>query len=63
MVLKATVQKEGPKQSHPKVTSEEGMQLFFKIGDVRNFARFTGKHMCWSIFFKKVASLTNCNFT
>ena len=25
-------------------------QLFFKIGVLKNFAIFTGKHMCWSIF-------------
>ena len=23
----------------------------------RNFARFTGKHLCWSLFFNKVAGL------
>ena len=25
-------------------------QMFFKIGVLRNFAIFTGKHMCWSLF-------------
>ena len=25
-------------------------QLFFKIGVPKNFANFTGKHPCWSLF-------------
>ena len=25
-------------------------QIFFKIGVLKNFAIFTGKHMCWSLF-------------
>ena len=26
---------------------------------LRNFAKFTGKHLCQSLFFKKVADLRN----
>ena len=26
--------------------------VFFKKGDLRNFANFTGKHLCQSLFFK-----------
>ena len=29
--------------------------MFFKIRGLKNFATFTGKHSCWSLFFKKVA--------
>ena len=29
------------------------LQIFFKIGVLKNFANFTGKHMCWSLFLKK----------
>ena len=29
------------------------MQMFFKIVDARNFAIFTGKHLCWSLFLIK----------
>ena len=29
-------------------------QMFFKIGVLKNFANFTGKHLCWSLFFKKL---------
>ena len=37
-------------------------QLFFKKGVLKNFANFTGKHLCWSLFFNKVAGLRACNF-
>ena len=29
-------------------------QMFFKIGVLKNFANFTVKHLCWSIFFIKL---------
>ena len=29
--------------------------MFFKIGVLKNFAKFTGKHLCQSLFFNKVA--------
>ena len=29
-------------------------QKFFKIGILRNVAKFTVKHMCWSLFFMKL---------
>ena len=35
-------------------------QLFFKIGILKNFAIFTGRHFCWSLF-NKVAGLQGCN--
>ena len=31
------------------------LQMFFKIDVLKNFAKFTGKHLCWSLFFNKVA--------
>ena len=31
--------------------------MFFKIGVLKNFAKFTGKHLCQSLFFNKVAGL------
>ena len=36
--------------------------MFSKIGVLKNYANFTGKHLCQSILFKKVASLQTCNF-
>ena len=32
-------------------------KLFCKKGVLRNFAKFTGKHLCQSLFFNKVAGL------
>ena len=32
-------------------------QVFCKKGVLRNFAKFTGKHLCQSLFFNKVAGL------
>ena len=31
--------------------------MFYKIDALENFAKFTGKHLCWSYFFDKIASL------
>ena len=36
------------------------LQMFFEIGILKNFTMFTGKHLCWSLFLKKVAG--PCNF-
>ena len=41
-----------------KSTSRSGRtEVFCKKGDLKNFAKFTGKHLCQSLFFNKVASL------
>ena len=32
-------------------------EVFCKKGFLRNFAKFTGKHLCQSLFFNKVAGL------
>ena len=29
---------------------------------LKHFAIFTGKHLCWSVFFNKVAGQKGCNF-
>ena len=28
-------------------------ELFFKIGVLKHFTNFTGKHLCWSLFLKR----------
>ena len=33
------------------------MQMFFKIGVLRNFPKFTGKHVCWNLFLIKLLTL------
>ena len=32
-------------------------KVFCKKGVLRNFAKFTGKHLCQSLFFNKVAGM------
>ena len=32
-------------------------RVFCKIGVLKNFSKFTGKHLCQSLFFSKVAGL------
>ena len=36
-------------------------QMFFKIGALKNFANFIGKHQCKSIFLINLQSLNTCN--
>ena len=31
--------------------------MFYKIGVLKNFTEFTGKHFCRSLFFNEVAGL------
>ena len=33
------------------------LDVFWKKGVVRNFVKFTGKHLCQSLFFDKIAGL------
>ena len=32
--------------------------MFCKKGVLKNFTKFIGKHLCWSLFFNKVAGLS-----
>ena len=36
-------------------------QMFFKIGILKHFANFTGKHLCWSFFLMKLQALRPAN--
>ena len=35
-------------------------QIFFKMGVPKNFAIFTVKHLCWSLFLIKLQKACNC---
>ena len=37
-------------------------EVFCKKGVLRNFAKFTGKHLCQSLLFNNVAGLTPATF-
>ena len=46
---------------NPRKGRSNRLQIFFKIGVPKNFANFTGKRLCWSLFlikFKKIDSNT-----
>ena len=40
-------------------------QMFFKIGVLKNFATFTGKHLCWSLqsFFYRTPTVAASRFS
>ena len=35
-------------------TRSSRLQVFFKIGALKSFANFIGKHLCWSLFLKNL---------
>ena len=37
-------------------------QMFFKIGVLKPFVIFLGKHVCWTLFLIKFEGLKACNF-
>ena len=37
-------------------------KIYFRISVLKNFTMFTGKHLCWSLFFNTSAGLKACNF-
>ena len=41
----------------PCTRQKQPPEVFRKIGVLRNFAKFTGKHLCQSLFFNKVVGL------
>ena len=40
-----------------KTKQKQPPEVFYKKGVLRNFVKFTGKHLCQSLFFNKVAGL------
>ena len=41
-------------QFHEHIFRGNRAQMFFKIGVLKRFANFTGKHLCWSLFLKNL---------
>ena len=37
-------------------------QMFFKIGVLENFAKFTGQHLCWSLFLETFQAVKPVTF-
>ena len=45
----------GPCKSEPfKKLKSSHLQMFFKIGSIKFFSIFTGKHLCWVLFLIKL---------
>ena len=45
------------KLSDPSEVKSSRPEVFCRKGVLRNFAKFTGKHLCQSLFLNKVAGL------
>ena len=43
--------------THVKEGKSFQKQMFFKIGALKNFANFNGKHLCWCLFLIKLQGL------
>ena len=39
---------------HEHIFRSSRTQMFFKVGVLKRFANFTGKHLCWSLFLKNL---------
>ena len=37
---------------------KQPLEMFYEKGVLKNFAKFTGKHLCQSLFFNKVEGLS-----
>ena len=44
------------------MVQREPPEVLYEKAVLKNFAKFTGKHLCLSHFFNKVAGLQACNF-
>ena len=49
-ILDQTLMREGKRRINMTLPKSCRSQMFFKIGVLKNFAIFTGKPMCWSLF-------------
>ena len=47
----------GKRITHTAIVRSTRPEVFSKKGVLRNFTKFTGKHLCQSLFFNKVAGL------
>ena len=38
----------------PQKKQKQPPEVFYQEGVFKNFTKFTGKHLCWSLFFDKL---------
>ena len=48
--------------SHKISEKYDEQEVFYKKTVINNFTMFTGKHVCWSLFFNRNTGLEACNF-
>ena len=41
-------------QQKKKTQKHSRLQIFYKIDVLKNFTKFAGKHMCWTLIFNKL---------
>ena len=41
-------------QFREQIFRSSHLQMLFKIGALKSFPNFTGKHLCWSLFLKNL---------
>ena len=44
-------------QFHERIFRSSRTQMFFKTGVLKRFANFAGKHLCWSLFLKRLQAV------
>ena len=44
-------------KNHLKTFKSSRSKMFFKIGVLKNYAIFTGKHLCWNLFLINLQAL------
>ena len=52
---------EHKQDSHKNIFRSSCLEMFCRKGVLRNFAKFTGKHLCKSLFFNKITGIRAAN--
>ena len=55
MLAKTDLSKETKRESNKKYSTNSRSshsEVFYKKAVLKNFTKFTGKHLCWSLFLK-----------
>ena len=62
MVFKAILQKESPKESLPKVSSEAALRTCSSKHMFLEISRYSQENICVGVIFNNVAGFMACNF-
>ena len=62
-VIQSRLEPLGSSNSGPlKKSKSSRSQMFFEINSIKNFAIFTGKHLCWGLFSIKLQAFRPATF-